>query len=428
MSDLLIKISYSVEILLGAFVFLHAYPRRKRFAQRMALSVAALLAGGYPLAILRSMNGIATFAGLLATIALTVAGMVFVFDAPFQAILSACVSGVAAQHIAHQISRMLSLLRGMGRSINRLEFICAVCLYAVLYLTIGRASRRSRYYEYCDNRVTAVSMLIVLICTGITRILRLGGQVNAYITVCTCLYAIVCCVLALSLQFFLCYFVQVKSEYLLLRHINKEERRQYEISRENAEQMSIKYHDLKHKLVSLEGRLPQSELDSMRSIIETYDSTYHTGLDVLDILLNEKNVHCRSKNISLTCMGYGGELNFMETMDIYSLFGNIIDNAITAVEKIKMPEKRLISLIIEQKGSLVYINTVNYISGTVPAFVDGLPGTSKTEEAGFHGFGLKSVRQIAQKYHGDIALSAEDDVFKVSIYMIKDKMEHTDCA
>src|SRR5699024_2427622 len=115
--------------------------------------------------------------------------------------------------------------------------------------------------------------------------------------------------------------------------------------------------------VALEGRLPQREIDSMRSIIDTYDGIYHTGSEVLDIILNEKSLRCRGKGISITCMGSGKDLGFLDTMDVYSLFGNLLENAITATEQLAEPQKRIISLVMEQKGNLVSIDVMNFFQG-----------------------------------------------------------------
>ena len=43
----------------------------------------------------------------------------------------------------------------------------------------------------------------------------------------------------------------------------------------------------------------------MRALIDSYESTYDTGLDVLDIVLNEKQMLCKAKGITLTVMGNG---------------------------------------------------------------------------------------------------------------------------
>lgn len=253
------------------------------------------------------------------------------------------------------------------------------------------------------------------------RALRLAGGMNFYITVATALYAITCCVLALFFEFFLYYNLRKENEHNLFQRIHEEERRQYEISRENAEILGIKSHDLKHKLVALEGRLPQGEIDSMRRIIDTYDSIYHTGSEVLDIILNEKNLRCRGKGISITCMGSGKALDFLDSMDAYSLFGNLLENAIAAAEQLEETGKRIISMVIEQKGNLVSVNVMNFFQGTVPLQEDGLPCTSKQEGTGYHGYGLKSVRAIARKYKGDLTIHIRDEIFTAQVYLQREE-------
>ena len=46
-----------------------------------------------------------------------------------------------------------------------------------------------------------------------------------------------------------------------------------------------------------------------------------------------------------------------------------------------------------------------------------MPNTTKKEEAGYHGYGMRSIRAIAEKYHGGISVTAEDGMFGLNIYM-----------
>lgn len=406
--------NYIVEILLAELAFLSVCPRRKGFPFRLAAVAAILLPVGYLCTLLRREGALVAFLATTAALAVTILGMYLCFDGNFLSILSICTAGVALQHIGHHLSRLIVLLPFFGEWNSVHEAVCCAVLTLIAFLLV----RGKRYHEHYDPRLTAVSAVVVLLCTGVTRFLWLSGALNIYATICTALYAITCCVLALFIQFFLYRFIHFQSEYLILRRISEEERRQYELSRENTELLNVKCHDLKHKLVGLEARLPKQELDSMRDIIDSYDSTYHTGLEVLDIILNEKNQRCRNRGIALTCMGCGGGLDFMDTIDVYSLFGNILENAIDAVESIESSEKKTISLIIECKGGFIFIHVINYMPPTSLSFTDGLPETTKTSEPGYHGFGLKSVRSIAQKYHGDVTAAAEDDIFKVCVYMM----------
>lgn len=417
--QLFIRMSYTIEILMGAFLFLQPLPRRQHFALRLAAALAAALAGGWGFSYLKPLGELGNLVNLQLTIVCIILCMWFAFEVPFVTVLSACVAGVAAQHIGHHISRLAAELPWIPHWSNPLEFVCVSAVYLVLYFTLGRWLRNNRYYEYTDPRITAVSVVIVLICTGITRLLRLAGELNFFTVASTALYAITCCVLALFFEFFLYYNLRKESEHLLFRRIHEEERRQYETSKENAEMLSIQCHDLKHKLVALEGRLPQREIDSMRSIIDTYDGIYHTGSEVLDIILNEKSLRCRGKGISITCMGSGKDLGFLDTMDVYSLFGNLLENAITATEQLAEPQKRIISLVMEQKGNFVSIDVMNFFQGPDPVLEDGLPRTTKQEERGYHGYGLKSVRAIARKYKGDLSVHCKDGIFTTQVYLMQ---------
>jgi len=104
----------------------------------------------------------------------------------------------------------------------------------------------------------------------------------------------------------------------------------------------------------------------------------------------------------------------MEDMDICSLFGNALDNAIE--EEIKIPdlEKRIISLKVFSKGEMLYLHFDNYCQKDV-TIKDGLPITTK-EDKRFHGFGLRSMEMIAEKYHGRMLVSSKNSVFSLDFW------------
>ena len=70
-------------------------------------------------------------------------------------------------------------------------------------------------------------------------------------------------------------------------------------------------------------------------MISIYDSMLKTGNEALDVIFAEKSLVCRKNDIKLNCMIDGAKLSFMENTDIYALFGNLMDNAIEAIEKLK---------------------------------------------------------------------------------------------
>ncbi len=67
----------------------------------------------------------------------------------------------------------------------------------------------------------------------------------------------------------------------------------------------------------------------------------------------------------------------MDVMDISALFGNAIDNAIEAVEKIDNPEQRLITLKVASHQQFLIIRLDNYDTSSLDLSTGQLPETSK---------------------------------------------------
>lgn len=227
-------------------------------------------------------------------------------------------------------------------------------------------------------------------------------------------FNIVCCVLVLFLQFIVPNQERLKNEVKILSHLKEQERKQYVLTKENIELINLKCHDLKYQLRTIgnANAIDNSVLEEMEKVVSIYDSVVSTGNETLDILLTEKSLSCNNKGVKFTCIADGKVLEFMKAADIYSLFGNLIDNAIEAVSHLES-EKKVIGVQVRQINDFVSISTYNFYKGKI-VFVDGLPKTSKKDSA-YHGFGMKSVRAVCQKYDGTLKIDAQDGVFSITM-------------
>ncbi|MCR5031950.1 MAG: ATP-binding protein, partial [Lachnospiraceae bacterium] len=152
----------------------------------------------------------------------------------------------------------------------------------------------------------------------------------------------------------------------------------------------------------------------------------NTGNRVLDVVLTTKSLQCQKKDITLNAMVDGDLLSSIHVKDICSLFGNLIDNAIEATQMLEDPEKRLITLSVRNRNKFIIIECENYAndpSGNLKnsrsrSLFGGrlLPRTTKPD-AVRHGYGLKSITQIAEKYDGAMKCSYEDGWFKVKVLL-----------
>lgn len=193
--------------------------------------------------------------------------------------------------------------------------------------------------------------------------------------------------------------------------------RQYRISKESMDIINHKCHDLKHQVAAFHhlsgGQKKEEVLEEWKRSISDYDSVMHTDNDALDALLTEKWRYCESADIQWTCVADGRALDFIDPVDLYTLLGNALDNAIEAVIELKDPERRFLALRIKRQGELIFLQIENYCEGGI-VFQDGCPLTTK-ENKEEHGFGIQSIRFVVEKYHGYLNMSEEENIFTLSI-------------
>ncbi len=218
------------------------------------------------------------------------------------------------------------------------------------------------------------------------------------------------------------YFVQrnelrMRSELEAMQNIFINQYQQYQQSKENIDVINRKYHDLKHQIAVLRTETDQDRrnafLDEMEQDIKNYEAQNKTGNHVLDTLLTSKSLYCARKNIELTSVVDGKLLDFMYTMDLCSIFGNALDNAIECEQRIQDHSKRLIHLSVSAQKGFALIRVENYCEEKV-RFEDHLPLTNKADKT-LHGYGMKSMRHAAQKYGGTLMADQSNNWFELKI-------------
>lgn len=71
---------------------------------------------------------------------------------------------------------------------------------------------------------------------------------------------------------------------------------------------------------------------------------------MLDVILSDYSLRCRKSEVQLTCMADGGKIAFMDELDVYSLFGNMLENALEYEQTVTEKENRFISLTVHSDG------------------------------------------------------------------------------
>ncbi len=213
---------------------------------------------------------------------------------------------------------------------------------------------------------------------------------------------------------------RLRYEYAVINELYRKAEKQRRISRENIDYINLKVHDMKHQIAAIKQMISrgvgqeeiQDKITALEKTVKVYDDTILTGNSILDTLLAEQKLFCDNNNIALDCVVDGSALDFIDPVDLYVVFGNAIDNAVESVLKLE-EANRVIVIAVSKGGGLVNIRIENPYAGQI-FFQNGLPHTSKAEE-GAHGFGIKSIRHVIQKYGGNMTISAENGRFSLSI-------------
>ena len=208
-----------------------------------------------------------------------------------------------------------------------------------------------------------------------------------------------------------------------IQNILQSQYAQYRQSRDSIEAINHKYHDLKHQIAVLRAEPDAAKrsayLDGMEEEIRDYEAQNKTGNSVLDTVLTGKSLYCARHGIELTCVADGGKLDFLDVMDICTIFGNILDNAIEYELGVEEQGKRLIHLAVYAKKDFLVIRCENYCP-EILKFQDGLPVSTKTDAA-YHGYGIKSIRHAAEKYGGAMTIRDQEQWFEIRLVIPLEK-------
>lgn len=245
-----------------------------------------------------------------------------------------------------------------------------------------------------------------------------------------------------SFLFYLCALLYTATNYILLisiadlaryRQDNEEMQKfiankmqYYQMSRDGITSLQVKCHDLKHQIATIRSKAGKESfekyIDRLEDSIIEYGTVVECGNETINIVLTEKNILCQTCGVKFSYLIDGALFDFMSEMELFSLFGNALDNALEGCNKVKDPEKRVISLKANAMNGMVVLHVENSFDAPLN-MVDDMPVTTKDGTG--HGFGLRSIREIAEKYDGIASVVAEGNIFKLTVVLKQPVAQHS---
>lgn len=239
------------------------------------------------------------------------------------------------------------------------------------------------------------------------------SDIRYYGFICVLLASLVILILLFEIQ----RIIQLNQEKELVEKIWYDDRKRYEIQKEVVETINLKCHDLRHQIRALhsDGKLNEKNFREIENSINIYDTFATTGNQVTDVVLSDCSLRCQKNDIQLTYIIDGKSLGFIDETDLYSLFGNALENAVDYEVTVPKEEGRFVFVSAAKEGDMLRIHVENYCKEILDLdFRDGLPVTTKGDEK-WHGFGMKSMKNIVGKYRGRMTVKNENKMFQLDI-------------
>lgn len=186
---------------------------------------------------------------------------------------------------------------------------------------------------------------------------------------------------------------------------------QFDLIRQSQHNIRALKHDLKHHIKMLTDLVSDGEnkaaldyLASMGAFMENREEYVTTGNEKIDSILNDMIAKAKKSNITVSWNIQIPEHLEISTFDVNVILSNLFENALHALTDVTEP---LFDIKMKYDRGILCISTQNNYSKKDP--------TSKRSKE--HGFGLKNIRKIAAKYHGNLTVEAQNKEFQASVLL-----------
>ncbi len=153
-------------------------------------------------------------------------------------------------------------------------------------------------------------------------------------------------------------------------------------------------------------------IENLRSPMQVTAQASWVGDEAVDYLINSKIALAASRNIRVRANIEFPRHTNIRNVDLVAVLGNLLDNSLEATEGIE-DSLRFINLTIRRINDMLVIKVENGC-GVSPVVADGVLQTSKTDKS-LHGWGLQSVRTVAEHYDGTVETEHRGHTFRTVV-------------
>ncbi len=208
---------------------------------------------------------------------------------------------------------------------------------------------------------------------------------------------------------------QLKYSYDLL----KMEEKQYHQTLRYLQETRNARHDFRQHIHVIQEYLEAGETEKLKEYIAPlYQSVNRTHKMIcsnaaLDAIASHYDEAANARQVKVYWNIKVGEKLPVKESDLCAVVGNLVENAIRAACSLEGDDRLVnVRIGILQEETLV-ISIENAYRGTLTLDKNGLPVSNLPD----HGIGLKSVKNIVERYKGSMEIETHNQLFRVSILM-----------
>lgn len=281
-----------------------------------------------------------------------------------------------------------------------------------------RVKRRMHQIQLNSSYWMLYTVLFGIVGMAIFLIFRMGYELNStyYNTIAT-----MSAVGLLFCTFLVLYLYEKQAEQSAQlrrreqyeRHLKSQVKHLDEILLKQEELRRVR-HDMTNQLVAIQGYFHEGDIaggeayvTSLLQNLQTPSARIKTGNSALDAILSTKKALAESKGITVNMDVQISNRLPLEPVDVCVIFGNALDNAIEACDRLTEGEKRIQLMLVQREGKLLchLINTA--LGDNLNVHI-----TSKLDKEN-HGFGFVNLKEALEKYGSEPVINYKDGRFSL---------------
>lgn len=203
-----------------------------------------------------------------------------------------------------------------------------------------------------------------------------------------------------------------------IRHDYDKQQEMADEIRRIQQQISLLKHDMKNHTLVILSYLEENKTEEAREyageILDKLNRMYtyvNVGNSLLSYIINSKLSMAKELGIEIKAEIENLPFSYMDSVDFSALLNNMLDNAVNGA--LESADKKLEVSIVSEKGFDV-ITVKNSIDGSV---LDNNPKLTSSKAEPGHGYGMKQMRAVTEKYEGNIDIYEKDGMFIVSVML-----------